>query len=181
MTRKIIPVPCDCGGRNNKCECKGSGFVDRKCYTCSICGKWILDGTKNCCYKWDVRCPAALKRLFSVRTGYYYKVDHSIAREVLRILSAAYKVNPPVLKRMVKGTGANAMYFPREKAVALFSRNHLKSVFHEFYHHLDEMTDGKYNSNDNQGGSSSYSWIFAEKLWQKFTDKDDPINAKIYS
>lgn len=57
------------------------------------------------------------------------------------------------------------------KTVLLYNRNHLKSIFHEFYHHLDNMTDGEYDSDDRENGSSSLAWIFAETLWEKFTDK----------
>lgn len=63
------------------------------------------------------------------------------------------------------------MYMYDTKTALLCSRNHLKSIFHEFYHHLDNMTDGKYNSSDRGGGSSSLAWIFADKLWAKFTNK----------
>jgi hypothetical protein len=63
------------------------------------------------------------------------------------------------------------MYDYETRTVLLQHRNHIKSVFHEFYHHLDNMTGGKYDSNDRQGGSTSLAWIFAEKLWQEFREK----------
>ncbi len=72
---------------------------------------------------------------------------------------------------MTKGGKENAMYDYDTKTILLYNRNHLKSIFHEFYHHLDNITDGKYNSDDGEGSSSSLSWIFANKLWEKFTNK----------
>lgn len=117
---------------------------------------------------WDVRCPGELKRLFPKRTGYYYKVGHDTAKKVLHILSAAYNIPPPDLDKIPKGSKEYAMYDYETKTVLLYNRNHLKSVFHEFYHHLDNMTGGEYDSSDREDGPSSLAWMFAEKLWEKF-------------
>lgn len=119
----------------------------------------------------NVRCPDKLRELFPRRTGYYYKVDHETAKKVLKILSDAYQIPAPKLGKIPKGSIQYAMYDYDTKTVLLYSRNHLKSIFHEFYHHLDNMTDGKYKSSDRAGGSSSLAWIFAYKLWVKFTNK----------
>jgi hypothetical protein len=121
--------------------------------------------------QWDVRCPDKLKKLFPKRTGYYYKVGHDTAKKVLKILSDAYEIPAPGLDRIPKDSKEYAMYDYDTKTVLLYHRNHLKSVFHEFYHHLDNMTGGEYNSDDREDGSSSLAWIFAEKLWAKFTGK----------
>ena len=121
--------------------------------------------------KWDVRCPDKLRRLFQKRTGYYYKVDHETAKKVLSILSDAYQIPAPKLGKIPRGSMECAMYDYDTKTVLLYSRNHLKSIFHEFYHHLDNMTDGEYDSSDRAGGSLSLAWIFADKLWVKFTNK----------
>ena len=121
--------------------------------------------------KWDIRCPNKLIKLFPKRTGYYYKVNHDTAKKVLKILSDAYKISAPNLGKITKGNKEYAMYDYDTKTVLLYSRNHLKSIFHEFYHHLDNMTDGKYNSCDREGSSSSLAWLFADKLWEKFTNK----------
>ena len=123
----------------------------------------------------NVRCPDELKRLFPKRTGYYFLVDRDTAKKVLRILSVAYKVPTPKLGKITKGSKEYAMYDYDTKTVLLYNRNHLKSIFHEFYHHLDNMTDGKYNSSDRAGGSSSLAWIFADKLWAKFTNKNKSL------
>ena len=121
--------------------------------------------------KWDIRCPEKLRRLFPKRTGYYYRVGNKKAKKVLDVLSYAYKIPAPKLGKIPKGSMEYAMYDYDTKTVLLYNRNHLKSIFHEFYHHLDNMTDGEYNSSDRGGGSSSLAWIFADKLWIKFTNK----------
>lgn len=121
--------------------------------------------------EWDVRCPGELKKLFPKRAGYYYRVDNDTAKKVVKILSDAYQIPAPELDKIPKGSTEYAMYDYETKTVLLNSRNHLKSIFHEFYHHLDNMTDGKYNSDDRAGGSSSLAWEFAEKLWEIFTNK----------
>lgn len=121
--------------------------------------------------KWDIRCPDELKELFPKRTGYYYRVGHQTTKKVLRILSDAYKIPAPRLGKIPKGSTEYAMYDYETKTVLLYGRNHLKSIFHEFYHHLDNITDGEYDSSDRTGGSSSLAWIFADKLWAQFTSK----------
>ncbi len=123
------------------------------------------------CGEWDVRCPDELKKLFPKRVGYYYKIDHDTAEKVLSVLSDAYQIPIPKLGRIPKGGIECAMYDYDTKTVLLYGRNHLKSVFHEFYHHLDNVTNGNYDSDDRFGGSSSLAWIFADKLWVKFTNK----------
>lgn len=120
---------------------------------------------------WDVRCPAALGRLFPKRSGYYFRVDSDTAKKVLRILSSAYGVPAPALGRLPKREREHAQYEYESGTVLLQPRNHLKTVFHEFYHHLDNMTDGMYDSDDRQGGTSSLAWKFAELLWKEFTSE----------
>ena len=122
--------------------------------------------------QWDVRCPDTLRRLFPERTGYYYRVDIDTADKVLRILSEAYRIPSPKLARITAGSREYAKYEYDTYTVQLRSRNHLKSVFHEFYHHLDNMTGGMYDSDDRQGGTSSLAWMFAELLWKEFTSKN---------
>jgi hypothetical protein len=122
--------------------------------------------------KWDIRCPDQLKKLFPKRRGYYYKVGHDTANTVLSILADAYKIPAPAIGKIPRGSKEYAMYDYDTKTVLLYNRNHLKSLFHEFYHHLDNMTGGKYNSDDKSGGSTSLAWIFAEKMWEKFTKKE---------
>jgi hypothetical protein len=121
--------------------------------------------------KWDVRCPDELNRLFPKRTGYYFRVNHDTAIKVLEILSKTYEIPAPKLGKIPKGSKENALYEYDTKTVLLYPRNHLKTVFHEFYHHLDNMTDGEYDSDDREGGETSFAWIFADKLWDKFRDK----------
>lgn len=121
--------------------------------------------------KWDIKCPGQLKKLFPRKTGYYYKVGHDMAKMVLSILADAYNIPAPSIGKIPPGSNNYAMYDYETKTILLYPRNHLKSIFHEFYHHLDNMTGGKYNSDDRTGGTSSLAWTFAEKLWEKFTDK----------
>ena len=134
---------------------------------------------KVCSGKWDVRCPDKLKTLFPERVGYYYRVNHDTAEQVLKILADAYQIPAPKLAKITNGSKEYAIYMYHTETVLLRSRNHLKSIFHEFYHHLDNMTDGMYNSDDMEGGSTSLAWIFADKLWVKFTNRTDSIKTQI--
>jgi len=117
---------------------------------------------------WDIRCPEKLKELFPLRYGFYYKINMEQALQVVTILSTAYHISIPNIGRIPKYLKCNAAYDSKSKTILMYNRNHLKSIFHEFYHHLDNETNGKYNSDDNRGGETSNSWIFADKLWEQF-------------
>jgi hypothetical protein len=96
-------------------------------------------------------------------------VNTGTAGQVLRILSEAYQIPAPRLETKPKEGGENALYDYDTRTILLRSRNHLKTVFHEFYHHLDNMTDGSYDSDDRDGGPTSLAWMFADRLWEKFS------------
>lgn len=127
---------------------------------------------------WDVRCPKKLSRLFPKRSGYYFRVDHHTAEKVLCILSNAYEIPAPALGKLPRRGRENAAYEYDTWTILLRPRSHLRSVFHEFYHHLDNMTDGMYDSNDRGGGPSSLAWMFAERLWKKFAAQRVPSREK---
>lgn len=116
---------------------------------------------------WDVRVPPAVRKMFDRRKPYYWKINKAQAEKVLHHMAEVYHIPPPkvVVKR---GFGANAMYSRKSKTVTMWARNHIKSIFHEFYHHLDNMTGGAYDSNDRRGGKSSLSWQFADHCWARF-------------
>jgi len=95
-----------------------------------------------------------------------------MANRILSILTKAYKVLPPAIDMMPRGSRQIAMYDYETKTIFIRPRTHLKSLFHEFYHHLDNMTGGTYDSDDRAGGASSLAWIFAEKLWEEFRGTD---------
>jgi len=111
---------------------------------------------------WDVRCPEALAKLFPVRKGYYYKVTRDQAREIVKVLSDAYDVTPPKISdRQPKD--CNGCYWLRERTIDVHGRGHMKTVFHEFYHHLDHVT-GLYDSSDRK----QLAWQFADHMFNKF-------------
>jgi hypothetical protein len=110
--------------------------------------------------QWDIRCPQALVRLFPVRRGYYYKVDRRQARRIVAALSKAYGVSVPVVLD-VTPVGCNGWYQPASGTMAVHARGHMKTVFHEWYHHLDAVTHGKYDSSDRK----QLAWQFADRLF----------------
>jgi len=115
--------------------------------------------------EWDLRCPRALMNMFPVRRGYYYKVDRKQARKIVRILARAYGVPVPTVCDTAPDKGYNGTYWYNGERIQVHARCHMKSVFHEFYHHLENKTNGKYDSNDRRGGASSYAWQFADHLF----------------
>jgi hypothetical protein len=123
---------------------------------------------------WDIRCPRVLTKLFPERTGYYYKINRAQATRVVRILSRAYGVRAPEISDETPPAGCNADYSPLPRGggrIRVHARGHMKSTFHEFYHHLDHATGGMYNSSDRQGGDTSLAWQFADKLFDELRTK----------
>lgn len=101
-----------------------------------------------------------------MRKGYYFKIGKDQALAVVKVIAHDYGVEPPNIR--VERLDCNACYYWQTKTIGMWARNHLKSIFHEFYHHLENVTNGHYNSDDKEGGDSSYGWIFADKLWDLF-------------
>ncbi len=132
---------------------------------------------------WDVRVPKLLKDLFpkEKRRGYYYKVNRKVAQEIVNALSDEYSIPQPNVSDITP-RNCNGRYWPIRRnsdgyspegsRIDIWPSAHLKTVFHEWYHHLDNCTNGEYNSNDNRGGASSLAWQFAEKLWEEFRKGD---------
>jgi hypothetical protein len=126
--------------------------------------------------EWDIRCPKTLKEMFKPpRKGYWFKINRVQARQVCKILARAYKIQAPQVDEITP-TGWNGWYHPKTRTISVWARAHLKSVFHEFYHHLDEMTQGAYDSSDHPGKHRltpatgrtteiSLAWQFADKLF----------------
>ncbi len=129
---------------------------------------------------WDVRCPTELKEMFKVRKGYWFKVGKDQAEQIVKILASAYGVQPPAVQIfppksavLPGGRRLNGQYRSRTKTLMMHGRNHIKTIFHEFYHHLDYVTRGKYNSNDNHSGPSSYGWQFADRVLEKLHEQTE--------
>ena len=113
--------------------------------------------------------------MFSTKGYYWWKINQEQAVRVVQYLSEAYKI-PPCKVEVKKGFGAYGMYQTRTRTIWMWNRNHIKTIFHEFYHHLDEMTNHKYNSDDNGGGPSGYGWQFADRMWEKLHEPLDPFD-----
>jgi hypothetical protein len=118
---------------------------------------------------WDIRCPDQLKRLLLPRKGYWFKVDRAKAQLICDILSATYGIQK-VRVMPDKPSEGNYGEYRGDRGgsngqIWLHGRAHVKSVFHEWYHHLDRCTKGTYDSNDHSGGPSSYGWQFGDRMF----------------
>ncbi len=112
---------------------------------------------------WDIRCPDQLKNLLSPRKGYWFKVNREKAQLICDILSTAYGIKPCTVMPDAPDGGYYGTY--SNNKIWVHGRAHVKSVFHEWYHHLDKCTKGKYDSNDHSGGPSSYGWQFGDRMF----------------
>jgi hypothetical protein len=52
----------------------------------------------------------------------------------------------------------------KHSVIRIHPRGHIKTTIHEWYHHLDWMTNGQYNSSD----AKQYAWDFAERMFDVF-------------
>jgi len=131
----------------------------------------MLRATKT----WDVRCPKELKQMFRApRRGYWFKVDRATARTVVRILAKAYGVRPPSVTDFGPDAGCNGQYGGGK--IYMYARGHLKTVFHEFYHHLDEATGGRYDSDDDK----QHAWNFADLMFNELrTEEENAMTSAI--
>jgi hypothetical protein len=128
---------------------------------------------------WDIRCPDDLKTLLSPRKGYWFKVDRVKAQQICDLLCVAYGIQ----QVQVMPDKPEAPYYGQYRGdrggknaqIWLHGRAHIKSVFHEWYHHLDRCTKGKYDSNDHNGGESSYGWQFGDRM---FAALKEPLAEK---
>jgi hypothetical protein len=129
---------------------------------------------------WDIRCPDELKQLLSPRRGYWFKVDRVKAQTICDLLCAAYGIQQVKVMSDKPSDGNYGEYSGerggRNGKIWLHGRAHIKSVFHEWYHHLDRCTKGKYDSNDHNGGPSSYGWQFGDLM---FTALKEPSTKDI--
>lgn len=126
---------------------------------------------------WDIKCPESLINFFKEKKGsYYFKVNKTEAENIVKLLSISYNIKEPKVLvdiKLLKNESCNGMYYPSNETIYMYSMNHAKTIFHEFYHHLDKVTNGKYNGSDRH----NYSWIFAEKLWEIIRTKRKIINT----
>ncbi len=127
----------------------------------------LKDGT------WDVRCSDKIRNMFERSKPYYWKINKDQALELLKEFCNLYKIREPELKVISLSKKCNyvAIYYWDTEMIGMYSRNHIKSIAHEFYHHLDKCTRGKYNSDDRRGKENSLAWIFADKFWKSYTNK----------
>lgn len=115
--------------------------------------------------EYDIRGAEAIRALFprAARRGYWFKVDREAGARVLAALAAAYGVPPPVLSPLLPSQKCNGEYWLDTQTIRVHGRAHLKTYFHEFYHHLENM-DRDFDSSDRL----RLAWGFAERMWFEF-------------
>lgn len=134
---------------------------------------------------WDIRCPGSLFKLRdSLKANTNYKVDAAIAKQIIELLARAYHVKRCQVKagsarknKLFKGLDCvyTAPVRAGDRPTLFVRRAHVRSVFHEFYHHLEYITDGRYNSSDRLGHAQEY----AQRMWNVLTAEYHPITLKV--
>lgn len=138
---------------------------------------------------WDIRVNPGIiiwrRECLKVRYPYYWKLNVLEAKDMVDLLADSYGVRPcrvrafhsdSLGKRALAVPGAagglNGCYFPSMEVMYIHGRAHIKTVVHEFYHHLDNVTEGEYDSDDHPDGShgrttkASLAWQFADRFWE---------------
>lgn len=121
---------------------------------------------------WDIRVPPWLRewRRANKNRPYYFKVDRSTAQMVVDVLSKEYGIESPRIAAHSPPYPWNGTYEPEYGGyIFIHAKGHIKTVFHEWYHHLDYITDGAYDSADGKGGPMSLGWQFADRMWAALT------------
>ena len=125
---------------------------------------------------WDLKVSKQMIYFYNTTkkngNNYFWNFNLEKAVQLVKILSESYSIRVPkvvsntkVLKELGKKywgtTKLCGAYFNDNQTIYMRTRNHIKTIIHEFYHHLDNMTNGMYNSSD----TKYYAHIFAEKMY----------------
>lgn len=138
----------------------------------------VLRATKT----WDLRITEeVLSTVFSTTALPWYNPAHKgriwyrctkeSAANLTTILAKVYEIPAPKEVDYIKGKPCFGRYYFKEQRIEIRRSGHIKTVLHEFYHHLDNMTNGRYNSDDRNGGDTSLAWQFAERYWEQLRIK----------
>lgn len=138
--------------------------------------------------RWDVRVhPHTVDLLEGWRLRqngrsrpYWWKITPLQAEKLVEHLCRIYNVHSPAIIRLnapvcrafgyLNHRSIKGLYIVSSEQIAVHARSHIKTVVHEFYHHLDTVTDGKYDSDDRRGGASSLAWKFADRWWARYLE-----------
>ena len=124
---------------------------------------------------WDLKVSKEMIDFYNLTkkngNNYFWNFNREKAIQLVKILSETYQVSVPKVVTNTKhlndygkkwyGGGVCGMYYYKSQTIIMRTRNHLKTIIHEFYHHLDNMTNGMYNSSD----ELRYAHMFAEKMY----------------
>ena len=133
-------------------------------------------------FVWDIRMPKELKEYYnSLKTiglqnknTYFYKLNIEQAAIVVSLLSDIYNIPAPKLVVDIKYLkNCNALsvtkYGLNTSTIYMYPKNHIKTLFHEFYHHLDDRTSKINRTYVSYGGRDDmyhqFSFDFADKLY----------------
>jgi len=127
--------------------------------------------------KWDIRVSQELMTFYNSlkpRGPYFYKLKLADAEQCVSILANSYGVSCPkvvVNNSGVKRIRARAFYNKPSKTINMCTMNHIKTIFHEFYHHLEEVTNGIYRSGTAKASEHKYSHEFADIIYDDLRKK----------
>lgn len=147
-------------------------------------------------WAWDIRIHPAIihwrAECLRLRIPYYWKLNKQEAQDLCDLLAEEYNVSSPIVRNFhedhmgqmalkVDGAkaGLNGCYFASQCVIYIHASAHIKTVVHEFYHHLDCVTEGQYDSDDHPDGSGgrttkvSLAWQFAARWWEQLTGQKE--------
>ena len=121
---------------------------------------------------WDIKITQEMvdyyKELKKTGGNYFYKLNKEQAKRWVEMLCAAYEISvvPKILvdKKALASCEACGLYVPSNQTIYMNGRSHILTIIHEFYHHLDNITGGKYDSSDAKQYASAYSHKMYDEL-----------------
>ncbi|TLX65895.1 MAG: hypothetical protein E6L03_10470 [Thaumarchaeota archaeon] len=117
--------------------------------------------------QWDIRTSPALVAMFPFPKYRIYSLNEAenVSTELCKLYQIAGPSEILYLPRTWKEYG---IYQELDHRLAIKHFAHCKTLFHEW---LDSMSKGLYDANDNDGGTSSLGWQFAERLWSRIREE----------
>ena len=126
--------------------------------------------------EWDIRITTQMIDFYKKikeEGAYFYKLNILNSRKIIELLCDAYEISYPESIRVnvyfLRKNNCNACYFNNTSEIYLYPRTHILTPIHEFYHHLEIMSGGKYDSSDDK----NYASVFSHKLY-------DELRTQVY-
>jgi len=139
--------------------------------------------------EWDIRITTDMidfyNKIKREEGAYFYKLTLSNSKKIIELLCDAYLISYPesivVNVPFLRKNNCCGCYFFSRSEIYLYPRTHILTPVHEFYHHLEVMSGGKYDSSDERNYASLFSHKLYDELRTQVYGKKFKKNSKFIS